>query len=98
MTLAAQFSAKLGMIGEQDAVRVERHLIEAGLPTRLQDIAGFAQEGLADADALMALMAQDKKVKRGKLTFILARGIGQAFVANDVDPAQVRSYLSDTLR
>src|SRR5436309_4349288 len=47
MTLAAQFSAKLGMIGEADAARVERHLIEAGLPTRLQDIAGFAKEKLA---------------------------------------------------
>ncbi|MGY3645220.1 3-dehydroquinate synthase [Bradyrhizobium sp. LM4.3] len=46
MTLAAQLSARLGMIGEADAARVERHLIEAGLPTRLQDIAGFAQEGL----------------------------------------------------
>src|SRR3954462_12902500 len=57
MTLAAQFSAKLGMIGDADAARVERHLIEAGLPTRLQDIAGFAQEGLADADALLTLMA-----------------------------------------
>ncbi len=52
--------------------------IEAGLPTRLQDIAGFAQEGLADADALMALMAQDKKVKRGKLTFILLEAVGRA--------------------
>ena len=51
-----------------------------------------------NADALMELIAQDKKVKRGKLTFILARGIGQAFVANDVDPAQVRAYLADTLR
>src|ERR1700760_3761359 len=75
MTLAAQFSAKLGMIGEADAVRVERHLAAVGLPTRLQDIAGFAQEGLADADALMALMAQDKKVKRGKLTFILLEAV-----------------------
>jgi len=40
--------------------------------------AGFAQEGLADADALMALMAQDKKVKRGKLTFILLEAVGRA--------------------
>ena len=74
MVLAAEFSAQLGMISEADAARVERHLAAVGLPTHLQDIAGFTQEGLADADALMALMAQDKKVKRGKLTFILLRG------------------------
>ena len=97
MTLAAQFSARLGMIPEADAVRVERHLIEAGLPTRLQDIAGFAQEGLADADALMALMAQDKKVKRGKLTFILLEAVGRAVIAKDVDPAPVRDFLKDKL-
>lgn len=97
MTLAAQFSARLGMIGEADAARVERHLIEAGLPTRLQDIAGFAQEGLADADALLALMAQDKKVKRGKLTFILLEAVGRAVIARDVEPAPVRDFLKDKL-
>ena len=59
----------------------QRHLAAVGLPTRLQDIAGFAQEGLADADTLMALMAQDKKVKRGKLTFILLEAIGRAVIA-----------------
>ncbi|OKO79993.1 3-dehydroquinate synthase [Bradyrhizobium sp. NAS80.1] len=97
MTLAAQFSARLGMIGEADAARVERHLIEAGLPTRLQDIAGFAQEGLGDADALMALMAQDKKVKRGKLTFILLEAVGRAVIAKDVEPAPVRDFLKEKL-
>jgi 3-dehydroquinate synthase len=97
MVLAAEFSAKLGMIPAADAARVERHLAAVGLPTRLQDIAGFAQEGLADADALMALMAQDKKVKRGKLTFILLEAIGRAVVANDVDPARVRDFLQQKL-
>ncbi|MET4220944.1 3-dehydroquinate synthase [Bradyrhizobium sp. LB7.2] len=97
MTLATQLSARLGMIGEADAARVERHLIEAGLPTRLQDIAGFAQEGLADADALMALMSQDKKVERGKLTFILLEAVGRAVIAKDVEPAPVRDFLKDKL-
>ena len=97
MVLAAEFSAKLGMISAADAARVERHLAAVGLPTRLQDIAGFAQEGLADADALMALMAQDKKVKRGKLTFILLEAVGRAVVANDVDPARVRDFLQQKL-
>jgi 3-dehydroquinate synthase len=97
MVLAAEFSAKLGMISEADAARVERHLASVGLPTHLQHIAGFAQEGLKDADALMALMAQDKKVKRGKLTFILLQAIGSAVVANDVEPALVRDFLQQKL-
>ena len=97
MVLAAEFSAKLGMISEADATRVERHLASVGLPTHLQDIAGFAQEGLKDADALMALMAQDKKVKRGKLTFILLQAVGRAVVANDVEPALVRDFLQQKL-
>ena len=97
MVLAAEFSAQLGMISEADAARVERHLASVGLPTHLQDIAGFAQEGLSDADALMALMAQDKKVKRGKLTFILLQAVGRAVVANDVEPALVRDFLQQKL-
>ncbi|KAA0078418.1 3-dehydroquinate synthase [Tardiphaga sp. P9-11] len=97
MVLAAELSAQLGMIAEKDATRVQHHLADVGLPTKLQDIAGFAQEGLADADTLMALMAQDKKVKRGKLTFILLEAIGQAVIANDVDPATVRAFLHQKL-
>jgi 3-dehydroquinate synthase len=97
MVLAAQFSAKLGMIPEAAAARIERHLAAVGLPTRLQDIAGFAQEGLADADALMALMAQDKKVKRGKLTFILLEAVGRAVIANDVEASLVRDFLKARL-
>ena len=97
MVLAAQFSAHIGMIPEAGAARIERHLAAVGLPTRLQDIAGFAQEGLADADALMALMAQDKKVKRGKLTFILLEAIGRAVIAPDVEPAPVRDFLQQKL-
>jgi 3-dehydroquinate synthase len=97
MVLAAELSARLGMIPESDAARVAHHLAAVGLPTRLQDIAGFAQEGLADADALMALMAQDKKVKRGKLTFILLAAVGRAVIAPDVQPADVRAFLQEKL-
>jgi 3-dehydroquinate synthase len=93
MVLAAEFSASLGMIGQGDAVRVKRHLAEVGLPTHLQDIAGFAQEGPLDADALMDLMAQDKKVRRGRLTFILLEAIGRAVIAKNVEPSQVRDFL-----
>jgi len=97
MVLAAEFSAQLGMIGEEDAARIKRHLADVGLPTALQEIAGFAQEGLADADALMALMAQDKKVKRGRLTFILLKAIGRAVITPDVEPSLVRDFLKSKL-
>jgi 3-dehydroquinate synthase len=98
MVLAAEFSASLGMIGESEAARIKRHLAEVGLPTHLQDIAGFTQEGLPDADALMALMAQDKKVRRGKLTFILLEAVGRAVIAKDVDPSRVRDFLQAKLK
>jgi 3-dehydroquinate synthase len=97
MVLAAELSARLGMIPESDAARVQHHLAEVGLPTHLQDIAGFAQEGLADADALMALMAQDKKVKRGRLTFILLEAVGRAVIAPDVAPSLVHEFLKTKL-
>jgi len=97
MVLAAELSAELNMIPSSDVERLERHLVDVGLPTRLQDVAGLAQEGLADADTLMTLMAQDKKVKRGKLTFILLEAIGKAVIAADVEPAKVRGFLAQEL-
>lgn len=97
MVLAAEFSAHLKMIASSDAERVQRHLASVGLPTRVQDIAGFQQEGLGDADALMTLMAQDKKVKRGRLTFILLEKIGKAVIANDVDAPTVRDFIAEKL-
>ncbi len=93
MTLAFELSARLGLSPPADAERVRRHLGKVGLPTHISDIPG----GVPGIDALMDLMAQDKKVKRGRLTFILARGIGSAFVAPDVDAAQVRAFLADKL-
>ena len=91
--LAFDFSARKGLIGEADAARVRAHLAAVGLPTHLKDVPG----GVPGVDALMDLIAQDKKVKRGKLTFILVRGIGQAFVESDVSAAKVRAFLADKL-
>jgi 3-dehydroquinate synthase len=91
--LAFEFSARLGLIAPAQAARVTRHLAGAGLPVTLAECAG----GPPDADVLMDLMAQDKKVKRGRLTFILLRDIGKAYVAPDVDPAQVRAFLAEKL-
>ena len=90
---AFEFSAELGLAPKADAGRAIRHLADAGLPTGLRDVPALQ----TSADALMDLIAQDKKVKRGKLTFILVRGIGQAFVAPDIDPAQVRAFLGRKL-
>jgi 3-dehydroquinate synthase len=90
---AFEFSTRLGLMPTNDAGRVAHHLAAAGLPTRPSDVPALR----VDPDRLMTLIAQDKKVARGKLTFILARGIGQAFVERDVDPAQVRAFLAEKL-
>ncbi len=90
---AFEFSTRLGLLSTNDAGRVAHHLAAVGLPTHLRDVPALP----ANADALMELIAQDKKVKRGKLTFILVRGIGNAFVAPDIDPAQVRAFLEQKL-
>jgi len=91
--LAFEFSAHKGLIGEAEAARAAAHLAAVGLPTQISQVPG----GVPGLDALMDLIAQDKKVKRGKLTFILVRGIGQAFVENDVAAAEVRAFLADKL-
>src|SRR5690348_17028207 len=86
MALAFAFSAKRGLLPAAEAERVERHLAAVGLPIHVSSVPG----GRPGADRLMELIAQDKKVKRGRLTFILARGIGASFIAPDVDAAEVR--------
>lgn len=90
---AFRFSQKLGLASGQDALRIERHLEKVGLPTKIKAIPGWSagSEGILDA------MAQDKKVKKGRLTFILARGIGESFIAPDVDSGDVRSFLDEYL-
>jgi 3-dehydroquinate synthase len=93
MALAFAFSARRGLLAPAEVERVVRHLQAVGLPHRPTDIPGE----LPDADALIALMAQDKKVRRGKLTLILARGIGASFVAPDADPGEVRAFLAEKL-
>jgi len=93
MALAFEFSARKGLIAEADAARAAAHLAAVGLPTHLSEVSG----GVPGVDVLMELIAQDKKVKRGKLTFILLRGVGQAFVENNVDAAEVRAFLVEKL-
>jgi 3-dehydroquinate synthase len=93
VALAFKFSARKGLISAEEAARASAHLAAVGLPTHPRQVPG----GVPGVDALMDLIAQDKKVKRGSLTFILVRGIGQAFIENNVDPAEVRAFLEEQL-
>lgn len=88
--LAFQLSVKLGLAPGQDADRFIRHLKAIGLPASISDIPGPR----ASADELVAHMAHDKKVSDGKLTFILLRGLGQAFVTRDVPIEAVKTVLA----
>ena len=89
LALAHDFSAAEGLAPAGDAERVRNHLRSAGLPVAIADIPGPP----IAAEVLMGGIAQDKKVKRGRLTFILTRGIGRAFIADDVPPDRVRAFL-----
>ncbi|MBB4350872.1 3-dehydroquinate synthase [Aliirhizobium cellulosilyticum] len=93
MVLAHEFSTRLNLASPDDAKRVEAHLKAVGLPTRMSEIPG----DLPGADVLLGAIMQDKKVKGGKLTFILTRGIGQSFVADDVPSSEVLSFLKEKL-
>ncbi|HMK70379.1 MAG TPA: 3-dehydroquinate synthase [Xanthobacteraceae bacterium] len=93
MALAFAFSARRGLLPAAEAERAIHHLAKVGLPTGPKDIAG----GLPCVDRLMELIAQDKKVRHGTLTFILARGIGLAFIEPDVDQREVRAFLNEKL-
>jgi shikimate kinase/3-dehydroquinate synthase len=88
---AFRISERLGLIGNNSVARVEQHFSSLGLPTRIVDIPGA---GRPDAATLMDIMGQDKKVRAGKLTLILVRGIGEAFITRDVAPDTVRSFLA----
>jgi len=93
MAMAFEFSARRQLLPVSEAERAARHLAAVGLPTHVKEIRG----NLPGADAMMDLIAQDKKVKRGALTFILVRGIGAAFIERDVDAADVRAFISEKL-
>lgn len=88
--LAFRLSARLGLSPAADAERIEKHLRAIGLPAAIADVAGPR----IGAGALIRHMMHDKKAKDGKLTFILARGIGHAFIAGDVAMDDVQALLA----
>jgi 3-dehydroquinate synthase len=91
MAQAFRYSEAEGLCTKGTAARVEAHLQAVGLPTRVSDIPGVERP---DVDTLVRLMGQDKKVKAGRLTLILVRGIGEAFVTRDVDEHRLRAFLA----
>ncbi len=91
--LAFETSQRLGLCSQEAPSRVREHFKMMGMKTDLADISG----DLPDAEALITLMGQDKKVSDGVIGFIMARGIGQAFVTRDVDLAVVKKILQDAL-
>ena len=93
-SLAFELSARLGLCSQEEPSRVRAHLVAMGMKVDLADIPGE----LPGPEALISLMGQDKKVIDGKLRFILARGIGQAFVAEDVPGEVVRAVLDEAVR
>ncbi len=90
MALAFDFAVRQGLVAEAEGERVRRHFAATGLPTRLADI------GLAGvpAERLLAHMGKDKKVRDGKITLILPRRIGEAFVMKDAPAETLRDFLA----
>ena len=86
---AFAFSRQLGLCSGQDEMRVKAHLLAMGMPAGMTDLAA----GQASAQVLISHMRKDKKAQHGKLTFILARQIGEAFVARDIDEAELNTFL-----
>jgi 3-dehydroquinate synthetase len=91
---AFAFSAKLGHCDKDLSKKVARHLKRTGLPTHASEITGTMP---AAAD-LLRRMYQDKKAESGKLTFILAKKIGETFIAKGVDEASVLEFLTMDLK
>ncbi len=93
MVFAFELSARLGLCPAEDAARARAHQEAAGLPVSIRHLVDSSWT----ADALMGHMMQDKKVRDGKVTFVLAHGIGRAFIAHDVDAQAVRALLQESL-
>jgi len=91
MAQAFRFSERQKLCAQGTAARVEAHLTSVGLPTRLGDIPG----DLPGPEKLLDIMRQDKKAVAGKLTFILVRGIGEAFITRDVAEEDVLAFLAE---
>jgi 3-dehydroquinate synthase len=93
MVLAHEFSNRLNLCDADTVGVVRRHLAAAGLPVTMSQIPG----GLPPAQKLLEYITQDKKVKRGRLTFILTKGLGHSYIADDIPPSEVLAFLTGKL-
>ncbi len=93
MVQAFRFSERLGHCREGTADGVARHLKSAGLPVSAAEIPG----DLPPPARLLEIMRQDKKAEAGRLTFILAKGVGEAFIARGIADGDVLAFLTDDL-
>jgi 3-dehydroquinate synthase len=80
---AARLSHKLGYLPSADVPRIEQTLLAHALPVRLREPRPLA--------ALMASMSHDKKVRAGRLRFVVLKHPGQAVTQSEIDPALVES-------
>lgn len=93
MVLAARYSVRRGLMDAAEASRIAAHFAETGLPYELADL------GLnCDGQTLTGHMLHDKKMDAGTLPFLLMRRIGEAFLAKDVELADVAAFLDGELR
>ena len=91
--MAFELSERMNLCPAGTASRVRSLVAQAGLPASMRDLPDLG----AGPDDIVSLMLQDKKARDGRLTLILARDIGQAFIASNVDEEAVRNYIADTL-
>ena len=93
MVMAFELSSQLGLCPPEDVARLRRHLAAVGLPTGLEWLPGRSWS----AEALIDHMSRDKKVKDGRIGFVLARGIGRAFVSREVETSDVAALLNGAI-
>jgi 3-dehydroquinate synthase len=85
MVLALRLSQRLGLISLDDVRRATTLIEAAGVPVRAPDF------GL---DRYLELMGHDKKVEDGRLRFVLLKGIGEAFLSDQVPRAALADVLA----
>ena len=93
IVFAFNLSAALGLCPTEDVSRVRRHFNDVGLPTGLDALSKRSR----DAATLVRHMEHDKKVRRGRINFVLVRGIGQAFLTDDVGTDELLRLLEDAI-
>ncbi len=93
LSMAFDLSSRMELCSRQETERLRRHLVAMGLPTGVEQI---GLPGLTP-EVMLHHMRQDKKVTDGRLTFVLARGIGRAFVERDVAEDTVMAMLAAAL-